>query len=65
MLYTKTLNQIKQESLFDINQLKHIKFEKHDNQYKATLVDSSGYEIVRGYGDSVIESINDLHSCIL
>lgn len=46
----------------DIDQLKHLKFEVNNGKYTVSLVDSTGYEIVRGYGDTAIEAINDLHA---
>lgn len=45
--------------------LKHLKFEYINNEYVATLIDSSGYEIIKGYGNEIIEAINDLHSNLL
>lgn len=50
------------EEYVDINQLRHIQFEHIKNEYIVSLVDSTGYEIVKGYGSTVIEAINDLHS---
>lgn len=49
----------------DINQLKHLKFEENNGEYKVSLTDSTGYEIVRGYGHTVIEAINDLHASLI
>ncbi len=41
---------------------KHLKFEWKNDQYIATLIDQNEHEIIKGYGYSVIEAINDLHS---
>jgi len=58
-----SINEI--EDYIDVNQLKHIKVEYFKNEYSVSLVDSTGYEIVKGYGSTVIESINNLHSCLV
>ena len=44
---------------------KHLKFEWKNDQYVATLIDQNEYEIIKGYGGSVIEAINDLHSNLI
>lgn len=48
-----------------LNQLKHLKFKKEGDIYIAILVDSKGHEIIKGFGNSTIEAINDLHSALL
>ena len=47
-----------------LSELKHLKFEQYEGQHIATLVDVSGYEIIRGYGNSMVEAMNDLHSAL-
>ena len=59
------LNLIEQEIYIDTIQFKHLKFEKSKDEYIVTLIDKVGYEIVRGYGDTIVEAINDLHSLLL
>lgn len=59
------LDQIGRGICNNTNQLKHLKFEKMNNEHIVTLIDSTGYEIIKGYGDTPIEAINDLHSCLL
>ncbi len=49
----------------DIDQLKHLQVQHNNDEYIVSLVDSKGYEIVKGYGHTVIEAINDLHSCLV
>jgi hypothetical protein len=49
----------------NINQLKHLKFEKIKDKHIAILIDSTAHEIVRGYGDNQLEAINDLHSNLI
>lgn len=48
-----------------LNQLRHLKFKKIDEEYVAILIDSKGHEIIKGFGNSTIEAINDLHSALL
>lgn len=47
------------------NELKHLKVEFVGVTYIACLVDASGLEIVKGYGDTVIDAMNDLHSNLI
>jgi hypothetical protein len=56
---------IKNEIKIGIHHMKHLKFEKLDEEHVVTLVDVTGYEILKGYGDNYIEAINDLHSNLL
>ena len=42
--------------------LKYLKFQVHNEAYKATLIDLQGYEIINGYGGTQAEALNDLHS---
>ena len=46
----------------DIDQLKHVQVHYANNEYSVSLVDSAEYEIVKGYGTTIIEAINDLHA---
>ncbi|MFK7772492.1 MAG: hypothetical protein AB8F94_10140 [Saprospiraceae bacterium] len=56
---------IKNEIKIGIHHMKHLKFEKQDDEYIVSLVDVTGYEILKGYGDNFVEAINDLHSNLL
>ena len=60
-----TLTEVENKIPDIINNLKHITFEKLPNEYVASLVDSKGNKIVRGYGSTTIEAINNLHSNFL
>lgn len=48
-----------------IEQLKHLKFEKQENIHIVSLIDSNNNEIIKGYGNTAIEALNDLHSTLL
>ncbi|MDY8136606.1 hypothetical protein [Aquimarina sp. 2201CG5-10] len=48
-----------------LSQLKHLKFKKLNGKYVAILRDAKGYEIIKGYGNTTAEAINDLHSTLL
>lgn len=45
--------------------LKHLKFEMKEGEYKVTLIDQFEYEIIKGYGKSIVDAINDLHSNLI
>lgn len=44
-----------------IIEFEHLKFEHQSDEHIVTLVDAEGYKIIRGYGSSITEAINDLH----
>lgn len=46
-------------------ELKYLKFGRVQNKYEATLIDEGGYEIIKGYGKSTIEAINDMHNNLI
>jgi len=60
-----TITTIENEIRNIISNFKHITFEKLEKGYVGTLVDLDGNELVRGYGNTTIEAINDLHSNLL
>jgi hypothetical protein len=45
--------------------LKHLKFEMREGEYIVTLIDQTEYEIIKGYGQSIVDAINDLHSNLI
>lgn len=45
--------------------LQYIRFENDDNQCVAILMDDDKYEILKGYGSSKLEALNDLHQTLL
>lgn len=48
-----------------LSELKNLKFEYIKNEYVVTLIDLQGFEILKGYGISVVEAINDLHQNLI
>lgn len=54
----------KKESILEHNQLskfKHLRFEIDNEAHIVSLVDADGFEILRGYGSSILEAMNDMH----
>lgn len=49
------------ETTIKVNELKNIKIILENNQYTAVLVDDEGFDIIRGFGSTPTEAINDLH----
>ncbi len=49
----------------NINSLKYITKRILNNTYIVSLVDAKGFAITVGYGDSLEEAINDLHSNLI
>ena len=60
------LDLIEQEIIDESStRFKNLKFEYNKGIYIVALHDNSGYSIVRGYGENIIEAINDMHSCLI
>lgn len=49
----------------DPAQLKYLKIDFFDKRYTAVLADLSGFEILKGYGETVADAINDLHQNLI
>lgn len=45
--------------------LKHLKFEIKEGEYVVTLIDKFEHEIIKGYGQSIVDAINDMHSNLI
>lgn len=59
----ETMNSLSEVAEYiDIDELKHLKVHYANNKYSVSLVDSAAFEIVKGYGTTIIEAINDLHA---
>lgn len=52
-------------STIQVEELTNIRIAEIESGYSATLVDKDGFEIVRGYGETVTEALNDLHSNLI
>ena len=55
MINTKTAITI------EVSELKHLRFIMDDGEQVAILVDGTGHEIIKGYGNNIVAAINDLH----
>ncbi len=56
---------MEQEIIKKQGDLKYLKFEMFNGIYSASLNDLSGYIITRGYGNTIIEAINDMHKNLI
>ena len=59
------LKKIEEEIFVNANQLKYLKFEFINHEHVATLIDSKGHDVIKGYGNTITSAINDLHSCLI
>ena len=51
--------------MINTNLIKNIKFQVLNGKYIVSLIDLQGYEILKGYGNTIEEAINDLHCNLL
>jgi len=58
-------SRLKNTALVSTIEFKHLTFEHRCDEHFVTLVDKKGYKIIRGYGGSIIDAINDLHSALI
>lgn len=66
LIQYKELTKMKSQGTnIDINELRHLMLTKKDGQNIVSLIDKDGYQILRGYGPSIVEAINDLHAGLL
>ncbi|SHJ21088.1 hypothetical protein SAMN04488508_106263 [Aquimarina spongiae] len=59
------INKLKNLDEINLSRLKHIKFEFNSGEHIAILIDHEGYEILKGYGDSQMVALNDLHENLI
>ncbi len=52
-------------AVIDVFQLKNLKIELNNSEYSIALIDKGSYEIVKGYGITIEEAMNDLHHRLL
>ncbi|MEM9076934.1 MAG: hypothetical protein AAGC43_07840 [Bacteroidota bacterium] len=45
--------------------LKHLKIITLKSEYQVVLIDPDGNEILKGFGDSIVSAINDLHQNLI
>jgi hypothetical protein len=48
-----------------IEELEHLNVEFINHEYIATLIDSVGYGILKGYGSTPAKALNDLHNNLI
>jgi hypothetical protein len=48
-------------TLISIIEFEHLKFENQSDKHILSLVDTEGYSIVKGFGNSLVDAINYLH----
>ncbi len=53
------------QDLLSLKELEYIQFERLGIQYIAILVDPKGFKIIKGYGLSPEEALNDLHKNLI
>ncbi|GHC60849.1 hypothetical protein [Ulvibacter litoralis] len=53
------------ESLINVLNLKYLKVEYINNQNVVILVDNEGFEILKGYGNTITDAMNDLHQNLI
>jgi len=45
----------------NLSNLKHLKIQITKLEYTVAITDSDGHELLKGYGNSIEDAINDLH----
>jgi hypothetical protein len=53
------------EFTINLSELKNLKVEYFKNEYVVTLIDDHNYEILKGYGLSITDAINDLFRSLI
>ncbi len=48
-----------------VKMLENIELDRVGGEYIAKLLDEGGFEVVKGYGASPIDAVNDLHSNLI
>lgn len=54
-----------EKEVINVCELSHLKFDKKVDEHIVTLFDKKGFEIIKGYGKTLIEAINDLHQNLI
>lgn len=49
----------------NINQLKYLKIYQGSESFSVSLVDNEEFEIIKGYGRTVVDALNDMHDNLI
>ena len=53
------------EITIDLTQLSNVSVRQENDEFIASLMDDEGMELLRGFGHSPIEALNDLHGNLI
>lgn len=56
---------IETEDTIQAEELSHIRVSETENGFVVALTDTEGFEIVRGFGETITDALNDLHSNLI
>lgn len=62
---TRTTGTASRSRDFNTKNLAHLKWTIKQNTVEVALIDLQGHEIVKGYGKSESEALNDLHLSLI
>lgn len=48
-----------------LKDLKYLTFQMQKDMHMVTLIDAKGFEILKGYGNTRVEALNDLHNNLI
>lgn len=51
--------------IIETNSIEHLKFEEINGEHIVSLIDTTNFVILKGYGETMVEAINDLHSNLI
>ncbi len=49
----------------NINQLRFIKIDRFSKLYSVSLIDNEEHEIIKGYGNTILDAFNDMHDNLI
>lgn len=55
----------KKTNCIELTNFKYLRFYQMKNQNIAVLIDDKGFEIIKGYGSSLVDALNDLHQNLI
>jgi hypothetical protein len=56
---------IETEDTIQAEELSNIRVSETETGFVVALTDQEGFEIVRGFGDTITEALNDMHSNLI